>query len=78
MICMTLSLFGKAMAKDIPLLSNINARNNINLNGKWSYIVDPLENGYYDYRLMPFTTNGFFENKKFSTSEEFVWHQQLF
>ena len=69
MICMTLSLFGKAMAKDIPLLSNINARNNINLNGKWSYIVDPLENGYYDYRLMPFTTNGFFENKKFSTSE---------
>jgi beta-glucuronidase len=69
MLCLTLSFFGKAIAKEIPLLSNINSRNNISLNGKWNYIVDPLENGYYDYRLMPFKTNGFFENKKFSTSE---------
>lgn len=69
MLCLTLSFFGNAIAKEIPLLSNINSRNNISLNGKWNYIVDPLENGYYDYRLMPFKTNGFFENKKFSTSE---------
>jgi len=60
---------GKAMAQEIPLLSNISARNNITLNGKWSYIVDPLENGYYDYRLMPFKNNGFFENKKFNTTD---------
>lgn len=65
-LCLTLLFFGKTFAKDIPLLSNINSRNNISLNGKWNYIVDPLENGYYDYRLMPFQTNGFFENKKFS------------
>lgn len=69
MLCFTFLVFGKTMAQEIPLLSNISARNNITLNGKWSYIVDPLENGYYDYRLMPFKNNGFFENKKFNTTD---------
>ncbi|MWB96104.1 beta-glucuronidase [Flavobacterium sp. GA093] len=69
MLCFVFLVVGKTMAQEIPLLSNISSRNNINLNGKWSYIVDPLENGYYDYRLMPFKTNGFFENKKFNTKE---------
>ena len=68
MLSFVLSFFGKAIAKEIPLLSNINSRNNISLNGKWNYIIDPLENGYYDYRLVPFQTNGFFENKKFSNT----------
>jgi beta-glucuronidase len=68
-LSLALFLFGKTFAKDIPLVSNISSRNNISLNGKWSYIIDPLENGYYDYRLIPFKTNGFFENKKFSNTE---------
>lgn len=57
------------MAQEVPLVTNVFARNNINLNGKWNYVIDPLENGYYDYRLTPLKTNGFFENKKFKTSE---------
>ena len=69
MLCFTFLILGKTMAQEIPLLANIASRNNINLNGKWSYIVDPLENGYYDYRLMPFKNNGFFENKKFNTTD---------
>jgi beta-glucuronidase len=69
MLCCTFLLMGKAMAQEIPLVSNISSRNNITLNGKWSYIVDPLENGYYDYRLMPFKNNGFFENKKWNTTD---------
>ncbi len=69
MLCFTFLILGKTMAQEIPLLANISSRNNINLNGKWSYIVDPLENGYYDYRLMPFKNNGFFENKKFNTTD---------
>ena len=51
-------------AQSIPLVANIYARPHMTLNGKWNYIIDPLENGYYNYRLQPFTTNGFFENKK--------------
>jgi len=66
-LCFVFSFLGKMNAQEIPLVTNISARDNITLNGKWSYIVDPLENGYYDYRLQPFKTNGFFENKPFST-----------
>ncbi|MEO6252412.1 MAG: glycoside hydrolase family 2 TIM barrel-domain containing protein [Ferruginibacter sp.] len=33
-----------------PLLTNVQARNNISLNGKWQYIIDPYETGFYDYR----------------------------
>jgi beta-glucuronidase len=68
-LCFALIMAGTIMAQEIPLVTNVFARNNINLNGKWNYVVDPLENGYYDYRLMPFQTNGFFENKTFKTSE---------
>lgn len=50
-------------ATEVPLLSNISARQNISLNGKWNYVIDPLETGYYDYRH-EILTNGFFKNKK--------------
>jgi beta-glucuronidase len=33
------------------LITNISSRKKISLNGTWSYIVDPYETGFYDYRL---------------------------
>ena len=33
-----------------PLITNINSRNTVSLNGKWQYIIDPYETGFYDYR----------------------------
>ncbi len=33
-----------------PLITNVYNRTTINLNGKWQYIVDPYETGFYDYR----------------------------
>lgn len=33
-----------------PLITNIQNRKVISLNGKWQYIVDPYETGFYDYR----------------------------
>ncbi|MFV0469803.1 MAG: glycoside hydrolase family 2 protein [Dysgonomonas sp.] len=59
-----LCIIGSIKAQEIPLVSNIYGRQHISLNGKWNYVIDPLENGYYDYRLKPFVDNGFFENKK--------------
>jgi len=32
------------------LITNIPNRQTINLNGKWQYIIDPYETGFYDYR----------------------------
>jgi beta-glucuronidase len=34
----------------VNLISNIDARKSIDLNGKWQYIVDSYETGFYDYR----------------------------
>jgi len=36
------------------LLVNVYSRPIQSLNGKWNYIVDPYENGYYNYRYEPF------------------------
>ena len=57
-------LLNTVRAQEVPLVANVYAREHITLDGKWNYIIDPLENGYYDYRLQPFRENGFFENKK--------------
>ena len=33
-----------------PLLTNVQGRTTISLNGKWQYIIDPYETGFYNYR----------------------------
>ena len=45
------------------LLTNVGHRKTISLNGEWRIIIDPYENGYYDYRYQP-RSDGYFENKK--------------
>jgi beta-glucuronidase len=37
------------IAQSLPI-ANIDARNTFSLNGKWQYIVDQYETGFYDYR----------------------------
>lgn len=34
-------------------IQNISGRLTTSLNGKWNYIIDPYETGYYDYRYKP-------------------------
>ena len=49
---------GSAYADTAPLITNLPGRHTVSLDGKWRSIVDPFENGYYDYRLNP-TDNGY-------------------
>ena len=35
-------------AEQLPLIQNVNAYESTSLNGKWNYIVDVQEEGYYD------------------------------
>lgn len=70
-VSLLLSGFLTISSKELPLLHNIYSRNNISLNGKWNYIIDPLENGYYDYRLVP-TEKGFFLNRKAKNPSDLV------
>ena len=45
-----LFLFYKTGNAQTELIGNIQGRNAISLDGKWQYIVDPYETGFYDYR----------------------------
>jgi len=37
-----------------PLIINTFNRNSLELDGKWHYIIDPQQTGYYDYRRQPY------------------------
>lgn len=53
------------------LVQNAHVRGGISLDGDWARIVDPYENGYYDYRWRP-NPNGYFVNRKPATPAELV------
>ncbi|MEJ2078727.1 MAG: glycoside hydrolase family 2 TIM barrel-domain containing protein [Acidobacteriota bacterium] len=44
------------------LITNVDGRTTMSLNGKWETIIDPYEAGYYDYRYEP-SSNGYFKNR---------------
>jgi beta-glucuronidase len=58
-------------AETLPLIQNVNAYECMSLNGKWNYIVDVQEEGYYDYRMNP-TRWGFFQNAKPQRPEDLI------
>jgi len=58
-------------AQTSPIIINTENRNPISLNGKWQTIIDPYEQGYYDYRYEP-SKNGFFINQKPQSKSDLV------
>ena len=50
-----------AYAQDV--FTSFNERCSLSLDGSWKIIIDPYENGYYDYRWQE-SPNGFFKNEK--------------
>lgn len=52
-----------AQATDVSLITNVQNRQTIPLDGKWHAIIDRYENGFYNYRLKP-DENGYFRNYK--------------
>ncbi len=55
-------LSNSGWAQQAPFINVLN-RKITSLNGKWNYIVDPYDNGFYDYRLQE-SSWGFFMNEK--------------
>ena len=58
-----LSVTAIVNAQSSTVLQNVYGRQVTSLNGYWQIIVDPFDNGYYDYRLK-INPNGFFKNAK--------------
>ena len=61
----------------MPLLQNPTGRHHVSLNGRWNYIIDPYENGFYDYRRTPFDASpsgkgGFYDDRKPKDKGEWV------
>lgn len=60
------------------LLINTTNRTTTSLNGSWHYIVDPYENGYYNYRYQPFdqqenpSGNAYFTNTKAQSPSDLI------
>ena len=61
-----------------PLITNLPNRSVQSLDGEWHYIIDPYENGYYDYRRVPFDQNpepgtgAYFTNSKVASKSDRV------
>lgn len=52
--CCFLCLSSSLLAQESLQIMNVASRNTTSLDGQWKTIVDPFENGYYDYRLRPY------------------------
>ena len=52
-------------------IANPGGRAAVSLDGKWRTIVDPYENGYYDYRLQP-SKDGYFRNARPKDKSELI------
>ncbi len=58
-------------------LQNVYARKHTSLNGRWNYIIDPYEMGYFNYRRLPHDqsssgTGGFYDDKKQNDKAELI------
>jgi beta-glucuronidase len=58
-----LAICAPVEAQSPSRIVNVEARRTTSLNGKWRAIVDPYENGYYDFRLQP-GKDGYFLDAK--------------
>jgi len=59
-----------------PLI-NVTARQTLSLNGRWNVIIDPYDNGYLDYRLVPWDTaahpsGGYFLDRKPESNRDLI------
>lgn len=71
------SLLSSISYGQVTAIQNIQGRKIQSLNGKWNYIVDPYENGYYDYRHDPFDqsktgTGGYYDDKVQKDKSELI------
>lgn len=66
LFCVVFALFTIQLVKaeTYPQIINVENRKTQSLDGVWKTIVDPFENGYYDYRRQPLK-NGYFLDQDF-------------
>lgn len=76
-IFFSLLFFCFHVGAQVAVLQNIQSRNIQSLNGRWNYIIDPYENGYYDYRHQPYDqsktgSGGFYDDRQAKDKSDLV------
>jgi len=77
LLFVVLTLFTSIVCAESLMINTYN-RSSISLDGSWNYIVDPYENGYFNYRYQPFDQmedsgkNAYFSNAKQDDKSELV------
>lgn len=66
-----------SLSAGAQLVQNIFGRKHLSLNGRWNYIIDPYEMGYYDYRHEPFDQSktgkgGFYDDRQQVNKSELI------
>jgi beta-glucuronidase len=56
-------IFKSGYAEHSSLIINVDNRKTVSLDGNWEIIIDPFENGFYNYRYEE-NDNGYFKNQK--------------
>ncbi len=72
-----LLIIGTSGVCQSQMIQNIYGRTYTSLNGRWNYIIDPYEMGYYDYRHTPFDQSasgkgGFYDDRKQTNKGELI------
>jgi beta-glucuronidase len=70
-VLLLLAAAAEARQQPAALIANVAGRRATDLGGRWQIIVDPYENGYYDYRYQP-RPDGYFMNAKPSGPADLV------
>lgn len=58
-------------SNSLAYIQNLSAWQKLSLDGEWARIIDPYENGYYNYRYQPHE-NGYFKNAKMESPRDLV------
>ncbi|QKG54433.1 glycoside hydrolase family 2 protein [Hymenobacter sp. BRD67] len=69
------TLTGRRVLAQTTLLQNAPGRSVLSLDGRWNYIIDPYETGFYDYRREAFDQSpsgkgGYYDNQKPSSKQQ--------
>ncbi len=57
-LCLAGFAAGLLQVRSEVVIADVFARQTTSLNGKWNYIVDPYDTGYFDYRHKPYDESG--------------------
>ncbi|HVS95023.1 MAG TPA: glycoside hydrolase family 2 TIM barrel-domain containing protein [Puia sp.] len=61
--------FAAPVPSDTAIIQNLLSRSEVDLDGRWNYIIDPYQTGFYDYRRKPYDESasgrgGFYDDRK--------------